>query len=224
MEDIQTERYSEYLAGLTQVLDCLPVEDIQRVEEALLRAWHERRQIFVMGNGGSASTASHVACDLAKNTASPGVPRMRAISLNDNMAHFSAHANDDGYGSVFAEQLRNFVNPGDVVLMISTSGNSPNILEAARCARQDGAITIGWTGYEGGELSKLVDLSIIVPSDSIEKIEDVHLILGHMITAATRRAMMQQESALTALPGAVERMPVSDHSGNRRVLDGKYSS
>jgi len=214
--------YQDYVDGLTVVLGRLPIEKIQRIEDVLLQAWHEDRQIFTMGNGGSASTASHVACDLAKNTAAPGVRRMRALSLNDNMAHFSAHANDDGYHNVFAEQLRNFANAGDIVLLISTSGNSPNILEAARYAREIGVFAIGWTGYEGGQLAALVDLCLVVPSDSIEQIEDVHLVLGHMITAAVRKAMLEHGSEAMSAAVAMETVPVTFNNGDKRALNGNY--
>jgi D-sedoheptulose 7-phosphate isomerase len=153
------------------------------------------KQVFVMGNGGSAATASHVACDLGKNTVVAGMTRLRVMSLNDNMAHFSAYANDNGYDQVFAEQLSNYVSDGDVVISISASGNSPNVLRAVERAQERGALTIGWSGYQGGKLAQLVDLPLVIPNDKIEQIEDVHLMLGHMVTVALRKAM--QEEALT---------------------------
>jgi D-sedoheptulose 7-phosphate isomerase len=117
-----------------------------------------------------------------------GFPRLRVQSLNDNMAFFSACANDYGYDSVFAEQLTNFIQPEDVVLAISASGNSANVLKAVQVARAGGAFTIGWSGYQGGKLAKMVDLPIVIPSDSIEQIEDIHLMMAHMVTVSVRQA------------------------------------
>ena len=149
-----------------------------------------------------------MACDLGKNTAVTGVPRIRALSLNDNMATFSAHANDNSYENVFAEQLVNFVSEGDALVAISTSGNSRNVLNAVDVANALGAITIGWSGNNGGKLAKLVDMSIVVPNFCIEQIEDMHMIMEHIVTMALREAAVaerkarlgQQESVLVPLP------------------------
>jgi D-sedoheptulose 7-phosphate isomerase len=184
--------FQQYVAEITHTLARLPWQETQLVVDILRTAWLTGKQVFILGNGGSAATASHMACDLGKNTAVPGLPRLRVMSLNDNMAHFSAYANDNGYENVFAEQLSNFVNDGDVVIAISTSGNSPNVLCAIERARVCGAITIGLCGYQGGRLSQLVDMPIIVPSDNIEQIEDIHLMLGHMMTASLRQVMREQ--------------------------------
>jgi D-sedoheptulose 7-phosphate isomerase len=150
-----------------------------------------------MGNGGSASTASHFACDLGKNTVIAGQPRFRVLALTDNMAMFSAYANDNGYESVFAEQLANLVNPQDVVIAISASGNSPNVLKAIKLATQTGATTIGLTGFNGGHLGKLVDIEIRVPSSLIEQVEDVHLMLEHLIVTAIRERMREHIQAFS---------------------------
>jgi D-sedoheptulose 7-phosphate isomerase len=182
--------YREYAAQVKDTLDRLPWSKVQTVVQMLYAAWLDGRQVFVMGNGGSASTASHMACDLGKNTAIAGQPRLRVMSLNDNMALFSAHSNDNGYENVFAEQLATFVQPGDVVVAISASGNSPNVLNGVKLARDRGAMTIGWSGYEGGALAQLADLAIVVPNHVIEQIEDIHLMLEHMVTVALRRAML----------------------------------
>ena len=178
--------YEKYVGGIKQTLDCLPWESIQHVVNLLHQARVDGRQVFVMGNGGSASTASHMACDLNKNTVAPDYPRFRVIALTDSMALFSACANDFSYEDVFAEQLINFIREGDIVVAISASGNSPNILKAVKLARMHKAITVGWSGYDGGKLAGLVDIPVVVPSHSIEQIEDIHLILEHMITAALR--------------------------------------
>lgn len=189
--------YQRYVTELTGTLERLPWEAIDDTVSILHYARLTNRQVFVVGNGGSASTASHMACDLGKNTVVPDQPRFHIMALTDNMATFSAYANDNGYENVFSEQLANFVRPGDVVVGISTSGNSPNVLNAIKLARARGAVTIGWTGYEGGQLAALVDISLVVPNHCVEQIEDVHLILEHMITTALRAAI-QQEGAATS--------------------------
>ena len=179
--------FQEYTAELKHTLDNLPWDKMQQVVEVLHTARFTGKQVFVMGNGGSASTATHMACDLGKNTAIPGFPRLRILSLNDNMAFFSALANDNGYENVFSEQLFNLVQPGDIVLAISASGNSPNVLKAIQTAKEQGAYTIGWSGYEGGKLSTIADLSLVVRNHCIEQVEDIHLMLEHMLVHALRR-------------------------------------
>lgn len=180
-----------YVSEIKQTLDRLPFSAIDLVIERLHQARINRSQLFVMGNGGSAATATHLACDLGKNTVAPGFPRFRVQSLNDNMSFFSACANDYGYETVFAEQLANFVDKDDVVLAISASGNSANVLRAVELANQSGAYTIGWSGYDGGKLAQIVDLPVVVTNHNIEQIEDLHMVLAHMVTAALREAVLQ---------------------------------
>jgi D-sedoheptulose 7-phosphate isomerase len=199
METHPMTQFEQYATEIKQTLDWLPWQDIQGVVDLLRMAWMSDKQIFVMGNGGSASTASHTACDLSKNTAVAGVRRLRVMSLNDNMAHFSAYANDNGYDQVFAEQLSNFVHEGDVVIAISASGNSPNVLRAVECAREHGAITIGWCGYQGGRLAQIVDMAVIISNNNIEQIEDIHLMLGHMVTVAMRLIMREHAATQSVL-------------------------
>ncbi|MCC6169576.1 MAG: SIS domain-containing protein [Caldilineaceae bacterium] len=183
--------YAEYASGITLTMERMPWENVHYMVEVLHEARLQRRAVFVLGNGGSAATASHLVCDLDKNTASAAAyPRFRVMALNDNMALLSALANDCGYETVFAEQLKNFLQRDDVVIAISTSGNSPNVLQAVDYAKQAGAFTIGWAGYQGGQLAALVDLPVIVPNHSIEQIEDIHLMLGHMVTQALRTYSM----------------------------------
>lgn len=180
--------YQAYVLDVQQTLDLLPWELIETMIEQLHQARLSGKQVFVIGNGGSAATASHFACDLGKNVVVPHLPRFRVQSLTDNMAFFSAYANDCGYDSVFAEQLANLVQQGDIVIAISASGNSPNILKAVQFAQNCAAFTIGWSGYEGGKLARLADLSIVVENECIEQIEDIHMILAHMVTVALRQA------------------------------------
>lgn len=181
-------QYQHYITDLQRTLGLLPWELIETMVEQLQHARMSGKQVFIIGNGGSAATASHFACDLGKNIVVPHLPRLRVQSLTDNMAFFSACANDYGYESVFAEQLANLIQPGDLVIAISTSGNSHNVLSAIELAQRHDAFTIGWSGYEGGTLARLVDLAIVVPNDCVEQIEDAHMVLAHMVTVALRQA------------------------------------
>lgn len=180
------ERVTNYLTLLQQSMEQLPKDTIVRVIELLHSARLSGRQIFIMGNGGSASTATHFVCDLAKNTRHNAWPHFKAIGLSDNMAVFSAYANDEGYENVFSQQLANFVTPEDIVIAISASGNSQNVLNGIMLAKSQNAITIGFTGFDGGRLASLVDININVNSNTIEHVEDVHLILEHIIVKSLR--------------------------------------
>jgi len=175
------EQIQNYISTLQQTMSQLPQPLISEVIHVLQRARMQGNQVFIMGNGGSASTASHFVCDLAKNTRYDGLPHFRAIGLADNMEIFSAYGNDEGYESVFSQQLINLVNPGDVVIAISASGNSMNVVNAVEEAQKHSATTIGFTGFDGGRVGKLVDIHIHVDSKIIEHVEDIHLMLEHMI-------------------------------------------
>ncbi len=175
-----------YIEELKNTMDLLPEDRIQEVIELLREARLAGRQVFIMGNGGSASTATHFVCDLGKNTRSPELPNFRVIGLSDNMAIFSALANDEGYENVFAQQLASFVQPEDIVIGISASGNSPNVLRAMELANQRGARTVAFTGFDGGKLRSLAGIEIHVPSHCIEHVEDIHLVLEHLITKALK--------------------------------------
>jgi D-sedoheptulose 7-phosphate isomerase len=175
------EQIRSYLQTLRETVDQLPVERIAQVVETLQTARLSGRQVFIMGNGGSASTATHFVCDLAKNTRRPELPHFRVIGLTDNMAIFSAYANDEGYENVFVAQLANLIEADDIVIAISASGNSANVLKAVEEARKHHAVTIGFTGFDGGRLGSLVDIQVHVNSHVIEHVEDIHLMLEHMI-------------------------------------------
>lgn len=203
--------FAQYIAEIKATLDRLPPHQIQRVVDIILNAWHNGQQIFIMGNGGSAATASHMACDLSKNTAHANAPRLRVMSLNDNMALVSAHSNDNGYENVFAEQLKNFINRDDIVIAISASGNSANVLKAIRLANTTGAITIGWSGYEGGELAKLAQVPLVVPNHNIEQIEDIHLMLEHMVTVAVRDAIATYQLSPSVMQPFADSVTRSSH-------------
>lgn len=172
---------SHYLERLQAVVAELPLERIEALGDALYRAYYNRKQVFVIGNGGSAATASHMACDLGKNTIKANVPRFRIMSLTDNTPLLSALANDVGYEFIFAEQLVNLVQPGDVLVAISGSGNSPNVIEAMRYSRARGATVLALLGFSGGTAADLADESIIVPCQDYGVVEDVHMILNHAL-------------------------------------------
>lgn len=175
------EQIQNYIHTLQHTMEQLPRQSIAEVISTLQRARVQGNQIFIMGNGGSASTASHFVCDLAKNTRRDGLPHFRVIGLTDNMAIFSAYANDEGYENVFAQQLVNLIRPDDIVIGISASGNSKNVINAMQEAREHQAITVGFTGFDGGRLGQLVDINIHVKSNIIEHVEDIHLMLEHVI-------------------------------------------
>lgn len=170
-----------YLSRLQRGLDGLPRAQLSELCEILLRAHQNDKQVIVMGNGGSSSTASHMAADLAKNTIGPNMRRFRIISLNDNAAILTALANDLGYENVFSEQLTSLVGAGDVVMAVSASGNSPNILKAMRYARTRSAQVVGLFGFDGGQAANLADVAIVVPSNDYGIVEDVHLVINHIL-------------------------------------------
>jgi len=177
---------SAYLSDLQTTLSNLPIDTIEQVVHLLREARTKKKRVFLFGNGGSAATASHLACDLGKGTNACGKPRLRVVALTDNVPLISAWANDFSYEDIFAEQLQDQVEPGDIVIGISASGKSPNVLNGIKVARTAGAITVGLTGFDGGDLKSLVDFCIIVPDHSIDQVEDVHLMLGHVITSCLR--------------------------------------
>ena len=191
------ERVTNYITLLQRTMDQLPKDKIVKVIDLLYSARFSGRQIFIMGNGGSASTASHFVCDLAKNTRKDGWPHYKVIGLSDNMAIFSAYANDEGYENVFTQQLANLVMPDDIVIAISTSGNSKNVLNAVGFAKSQNAFTIGFTGFDGGILASLVDINLHVNSNIIEHVEDLHLVLEHMIVKSLKDRA--QSEALTQI-------------------------
>jgi len=177
-----------YIDTLKDTLDKLPIVLIEEAIETMHAARMQQRQVFVMGNGGSAATATHFVGDVAKNTRHSGFPHFRMLGLNDNITFFSALSNDEGYENVFVQQLVNYIQPGDVVVGISASGNSENVLRAIRLAGETPQVrTIGMTGFDAGKLGSLVDVHLHVPSNNIEQVEDVHMMLAHLITTGLRQ-------------------------------------
>jgi D-sedoheptulose 7-phosphate isomerase len=170
-----------YLEQLRDAIDTLPRDRLADMGEMLFRAYRNEKQVFTVGNGGSASTASHMAADLGKNTIGPNMRRFRILSLNDNAAIVTALANDIGYEHIFSEQLVNLIQPGDLLVAISGSGNSPNVVRAMTYAREQCAEVVAVLGFDGGRAAALADLAVIVPSDHYGIVEDVHLIINHIL-------------------------------------------
>jgi len=189
---------SQYLHDTAEVIRNLPVAQIERIAALLWQACQEGRQIFVVGNGGSALTASHLACDLGKGTATPGRRRFKVLALTDNIGLITAYANDLSYEDIFVEQLINFFQPGDVVLGISGSGNSENVLRALRYARERGGITIGFTGFSGGKMKDIAEECLIVPKHDMQMVEDAHYVLMHLLMQLFRRKMQQEGDSSTS--------------------------
>jgi D-sedoheptulose 7-phosphate isomerase len=168
----------------TDVLKAIETIDLDKVGQAidiLMRARDEGRRIFVCGNGGSASTASHFVCDMVKGASFNRNKRFRIMSLTDSLPTITAYSNDVGYECVFVEQLKNFAEPGDVVMAISGSGNSPNVLRAVEYGNSIGCRTIALSGRNGGKLGPLAEINVLASSQHMGRIEDVHMIVMHMI-------------------------------------------
>lgn len=190
----------QYFEELQRVVTGLPHDGIDQIADALFTAYESGRIVYTFGNGGSASLASHFACDLGKGTAyCNGGRRFRVLALTDNVPTLTAWANDSTYEDVFSEQLRNFVHPQDVAFAISGSGNSKNVLNALEVAREAGATTLGISGFEGGRMKSLCDICVVVPSSNMQIIEDMHLAMAHSIfrivyTRMSRRTMAASSS------------------------------
>lgn len=189
-----TEMYKE-------VCDKLPYEDIATMVDMIWKACKEGKAIYTMGNGGHCNTASHMINDIAKHTTSSDDKktvvsekvRFKTMCLNDSMSLVTGIANDMGFEYAFAEQLENWVQPGDVVIGISGSGNSENILKAFRVARENGAISICLAGFKGGKAVNETDLCIVVPCNKMVMVEDFHLMINHMVADELKRLVQNRE-------------------------------
>ncbi|MDB5082697.1 MAG: hypothetical protein JWP00_4621 [Chloroflexi bacterium] len=177
---------SQYYSELKNSLDSISPVALGEIVSVLQQAAANHKMIYICGNGGSASTASHMACDLAKGTRIAGFPYFRAIALTDSMSQLSAWANDTHYDNCFSGQLEGLGQPGEILIAISGSGNSANVLSAVTTARQLGMTTIGFVGFQGGKLKDMVEHSIVIPAENIEQVEDVHMSLVHSIATALR--------------------------------------
>ena len=174
----------DYLAKQKAALDSIPVDAVARLVDRLRRCAHEDRQVFVFGNGGSASNASHFATDLGKGASDKIGKRFRVLSLNDNVSWITALGNDYAYEDVYVRQLENYAKPGDFVIAISVSGNSPNVVKAVDWARQHGVFTAALVGGKRGRLADLAHEAIVINSHHYGRVEDAHMAICHMLCYA----------------------------------------
>jgi len=191
----QIQNAASYFSVLGRSASTLDRNQIDLIARILYHAYEDERTTFLFGNGGSAALASHFACDLVKGTWVRGTTRkrFRAVALTDNLPILTAWANDSGYEDVFAEQLRGLIQPDDVAFAISCSGNSRNVLKALEIAREAGAVTIGLGGFEGGYMKSLCDTALIVASDNMQIIEDLHLSVAHCLFTLVRNHILQED-------------------------------
>lgn len=185
-----------------QVAGSISVEDMDKVIEVLFETWKAGKRVFTCGNGGSASTATHFACDLVKTVAPPGKRGFNAECLNDNIPLMLALVNDDGFDNLFYEQLRTKSQPGDALICISVHGGagtdkaglwSQNLLKAMKYVQQNGGKTIGLSGFDGGPMKEIADACIVVPVNSTPLVESFHLVLEHLIVFALKEKLTKCE-------------------------------
>ncbi|MCG8555212.1 MAG: SIS domain-containing protein [Proteobacteria bacterium] len=204
----------DYVAAFSETLQAIPAQSIERCALVLLDAYRRGAQVFVAGNGGSASLASHFACDLEKTTCGreprKQTKRFRARSLCDNVATLTAWANDESYACVFGEQLRGLALAGDVLLVISASGNSPNVLEALKWARRLELTSMAWLGFDGGRALAEADCSIHVAVCDYGAAEAAHAVVAHLITSWLTRKLGAESSREPRRP---LRAPIFDDAG-----------
>ena len=183
----------EYLSQLRGVIERLDTAIVDQLAQTIWQGYQQSRTLLIFGNGGSAALASHFACDLGKGTIRADRRRLRAICLSDNVPMLTAWANDLSYQEIFAEQLRNLTEPGDMAFAISASGNSMNVIRGLEVARAAGAKTMVLTGYDGGRVKSIADICLIVPSDNMQHIEDAHLSAAHAIFTLVLHRMRQAD-------------------------------
>ena len=183
------EFVADYLDGLTKLLAELDLDAVDRVGRLLWQAYLDDRTIFIIGNGGSAATASHMACDFAKGATVEGKRRIKALSLTDNVALMTAIGNDISYEKLFTEQIVNLAQAGDVVVAYTASGNSPNIIDTLRWANESGLVSVGILGFGGGKAKDLAQHSVVAESRNYGHVEDFHLIFEHAVSQWMRKKM-----------------------------------
>jgi len=191
------EKYIEtYLSDMKKVIEAISIDDIDRVVKLLFSAWESGNQVFICGNGGSASTATHFSCDLSKTTIVEGKRRFKVHCLNDNIPLITAIINDEGFDNLFIEQLKNLFQKGDILICISVHGGvgrdkaalwSQNLVKAMRYAKEMKGYTIGLAGFDGGVMKEIADACIVVPINSTPQVESFHLALEHLISSCLRQ-------------------------------------
>ena len=193
-----------YFKEMKRIIEDIPRENIDKVVETLFGAWQNDKTVFIMGNGGSASTATHFVCDLAKVTIVKDKKRFKVIGLTDNVPLVSAWTNDSGFGSIFVEQLRPFLKEGDVLIGLSVHGGSgegeagpwsQNLVQAMKLAQERGAKIIGFSGFDGGAMKKMADVCVVVPIDTeplgTPLVEAFHVVLHHLIAVTLRQRIQE---------------------------------
>ena len=175
---------NDYVEKLHRCLDKLPLDQVNEIVKILVKANRDNRQVFVFGNGGSAATASHFITDLGKGVSDKLPKRFRCISLNDNTPWMTAIGNDYSYEDVFLAQLKNFAQPGDVVLTMSVSGSSPNLVKAFEWANENGLETVALVGGKKGKLADLAKLPVVIDSEHYGLVEDAHMVICHLVCYA----------------------------------------
>ena len=193
--DIKSNQVKEYLDRVQQIAQAVSAEEFSALVDAIVDAYHRERTVFIIGNGGSGANASHLCEDLGKGTLSDfeEQKRLKVISLTDNTAYILAWGNDTSYDRIFTEQLKNLAAPGDLLIAISGSGNSPNILNAVAWANAHGLRTVGVTGYAGGTLRDLAGQGLHVPSMDMGIVEAVHGIFFHLLIDLLRERFLEEE-------------------------------
>lgn len=192
-----TQFISSYFDEVQKTIKKLNSKEISRAIEKILEAYQNDRKVFILGNGGSASIASHLACDLGKGTLNrvydENEKRVKVISLTDNTSLITAYANDVGYDHIFLQQLRNLIEKDDVLIAISGSGNSKNVIKAVKYSNKVGATVIAFSGFEkGGKLATLADIKIISKTSHYGPIEDTHMMIGHLIASCIAHIKRQE--------------------------------
>ena len=194
---MDTKEYiHRYIKNSKNILEALDGQEksIEKIVNILFATWQLGAPVFIMGNGGSHATASHFVADFNKGLSYGKRRRFRFMCLGDNTATLTAYANDVGYEDVFVEQLRNFLEPGDLVIGISGSGNSRNVVKAVEYANSSGAVTLGLTGYDGGALRRTAHHGVHIPIADMQVTEDLHMVLDHMAYSILGRILPEDES------------------------------
>ncbi|HNY51138.1 MAG TPA: SIS domain-containing protein [Smithella sp.] len=188
-----TADIEKYLKLLEKKLNVLKTREINQIVNILKTAYDHGNTIFTMGNGGSGTIASHIVCDFNKGASAHLNRKFRVMCLNDNMPSVSAIANDISYDAIFVEQLKNFLQPADVVIGISSSGNSRNIIRAIDYANKKGAVTVGFCGFDGGKLKNAAQFCVHIDVDDMKVAEDIHSIISHMMMKMLSAALQKSE-------------------------------
>ncbi len=200
---------SDFLNDSARIANSLNKYTISTAVDLLFEAWKSKNKVFIMGNGGSASTATHFVCDINKVTISEGKHRFRAFGLNDNIPWNSALTNDEGWATIFEEQLKNYFDPGDVVIGFSVHGGSgsdkagawsQNLLRAIHYAKDNGGKTIGFSGFDGGAMKDLCDVCVVVPANSTPQVESFHLLLEHLISFLLKEKIASYRPTSETIP------------------------